>query len=402
MNGDSASTPPLPHPTADRIEEITEGARLRILVVGAGVAGATFAALLRRRGDQVALVERGSPADDEGYMLGMMPLGGRVLNGLDLTAAYEGASVPMRTYDLYDRHGRRIRSYPLASFVEHYGDWRGIERGTLLGLLRDAAGPILYDTTVTGIANATDHAAVTFADGSTSRFDLVIGADGIPSSLRSLVVDPGGVDDFDTGWGGFVLWADPSGADAATYSELWSAGWGIGLYPVPGRVGLFLAGRHEEMTGRDPHAYADELAARLPSGVFASALSTLDRGAAAFYWRMADCRSAVWRVGRTVLLGDAATAFLPTAGVGAAAAMDSAAALADELSRADSAHMEYALELYERRQRHRVELAQQNSRDLARYMFVNGQPTALVRDQLVRFYSLERLMADISKVMEGE
>jgi 2-polyprenyl-6-methoxyphenol hydroxylase-like FAD-dependent oxidoreductase len=117
---------------------------------------------------------------------------------------------------------------------------------------------------------------------------------------------------------------------------------------------------------------------------------------------MADCRSKTWSNGRTVLLGDAAAAFLPTAGVGASAAMDSAAALADELSRADAKHMHYALELFEKRQRHRVETAEKNSRDLSKLMFINSAPGAWARDKLMEFYTLKHLIDDISKVMSGD
>ena len=109
----------------------------------------------------------------------------------------------------------------------------------------------------------------------------------------------------------------------------------------------------------------------------------------------------MWSRDRAVLLGDAAAGFLPTAGVGASAAMDSAAALADELSRADIPHLDHALALYERRQRPRVERAQKNSRTLARTMFVHGGAKTFARDQLARLYSLDRLVSDISGVMEG-
>ncbi|MEZ5267742.1 MAG: hypothetical protein R2789_03945 [Microthrixaceae bacterium] len=99
----------------------------------------------------------------------------------------------------------------------------------------------------------------------------------------------------------------------------------MGIYPVPGRLGVFLAGRHHEIVDHDVQGYARELVERVPDRVFASALGALDLDAPAFYWRMADCRARTWSR-RTVLLGDAAAAFLPTAGVGASAAMDSAAA----------------------------------------------------------------------------
>ncbi|TVM30319.1 FAD-dependent oxidoreductase [Oceanidesulfovibrio marinus] len=388
--------------TAKRIERQLAGARLRVLIIGAGIAGATLGALLRRRGEPAAIIERSDGEEDGGYMLGLMPLGGRVLNGLGLAQEYEAGSLPVRFYILHDRHGQKIRRYPLAPLVDRFGSWRGIERGVLLRMLRQAAGPIEYGTVVEAIDEDAEGATATFHDGSKATFDLIVGADGIHSATRGLILAQDEVEDFDTGWGGFVVWSALDPQEADTYRELWSAGWGVGIYPVPGRCGIFFAGRHQALKDREAQEYAETIEKRLPAGPFRNAVAKRDRSTPAFYWKMADCRARTWSRGRTLLLGDAAAAFLPTAGVGASAAMDSAAALADELSRADVGHMDYALQLYEKRQRRRVELAQKNSRNLARYMFVNSGPMAWARDQFMRFYSLERLMRDISKVMEGE
>ncbi len=385
--------------TAQWVERALSGARLRVLCVGAGIAGATLASLMRQRGEPVALLERGDSEECGGYMLGLMPLGGRVFNGLGLSEQYRAASVPMRAYVLLDRHGRTIRRYPLSEVIEHYGEWRGIERGDLLAMLRQSAGPIRYRSTVTELADDIDGVTATFQDGSSARLDLVIGADGIHSTTRGLVLQPDEVEQYDTGWGGFVLWGPRDDRNADTYTEMWSAGWGVGMYPVKVRVGIFLAGRSDALAEREAHEYADEIASRLPDGPLRAAITARNREESGFFWKMEDRRSSVWSRGNTVLLGDAAAAFLPTAGVGASAAMDSAAALADELTRADTRHMGYALELYERRQRNRVELAQRNSRNLARIMFVNNEPIAFARDHLMRFYSLERLLSDVSRVM---
>jgi 2-polyprenyl-6-methoxyphenol hydroxylase-like FAD-dependent oxidoreductase len=72
-----------------------------------------------------------------------------------------------------------------------------------------------------------------------------------------------------------------------------------------------------------------------------------------FFWKLADQRAPSWVKGRVVLLGDAAGAFLPTAGIGASMAMESAAVLADELSRTDVAHLDHSLAFYETRRRKR-------------------------------------------------
>lgn len=83
-------------------------------------------------------------------------------------------------------------------------------------------------------------------------------------------------------------------------------------------------------------------------------------------------------------------------------AMDSAAALVDELSRSESDHMQYALNLYTRRQKKRVEKAQTDSRQLGKMMFVQSPLLSMVRNYALRFYTLKNLLANISKVIEGE
>ncbi len=392
----------MPTPSVgDQVARQLDGARLRILIVGAGIAGATLAALLSQRGERVAVIERNKDALDNGYMLGLMPLGGRVLNGLNLAAPLRAKSLAMNYYAMHNRRGRLIRRYPMAPLVDRFGSLDGIERGDLLALLRGACGSIIYDASVSTIAQEDDGADVTFHDGSRTRVDLVVAADGMHSQTRALVLKPKEVEPFETGWGGWVIWSKGHVEHPDTYRELWAAGWGMGLYPVPGRVGIFLAGPDAVLQETDAESYAVAIEARLPKGPFLDVLKMRDRDAPSFYWPMADCRARVWSRGRVVLLGDAAAAFLPTAGVGASVAMDSAAALADELSRADAPHMGHALELYEKRQRHRVELAQQNSRNLARLMFVSSPRVAWARDQMMRFYTLRRLIKDISKVMDS-
>ena len=97
------------------------------------------------------------------------------------------------------------------------------------------------------------------------------------------------------------------------------------------------------------------------------------------------------------LVGDAATGFLPTAGVGASNAIKSAQVLADELGRADASTVPLALSLWEERARAKVEANQAASRTLAKMMFVKGSTVAKARDLMLKHYPVDKVAKDIVK-----
>lgn len=74
--------------------------------------------------------------------------------------------------------------------------------------------------------------------------------------------------------------------------------------------------------------------------------------------------------------------------------------LADELSRADVGQLDHALAFYEMRRRKRVEAAQNDSRHMARTMFIETVPLAWGRDQALKFYSLDQLVKQIAKIFD--
>ncbi|WP_293323490.1 NAD(P)/FAD-dependent oxidoreductase [Parvibaculum sp.] len=391
---------------ADAIAPTLSRARLRILIVGAGIAGVTLAALLKQRGEAPVLIEKNPAGTPGGYMLGLLPLGGRVLHGLGLHDAYLAESRPMNAYEFNGMSGKRLRHYSLTPIMERYGAYQGIERGALLDLLHGSLGdlPVHYGTTIRDLAQDEGGVDVTFDDGSHHRFDLVVAADGIHSTTRDFILSADEYTPYRTGWGGWVMWTDAPSAMGGTYRELWGPGWGMGLYPVKDRTGIFLAGRIDALKEKSARSLVDKLKTQLGKrkGPFADALESLEPEDEPFFWDLDDGRAKRWSKGRVVLLGDAAAAFLPTAGAGASVAMDSAAALADELSRTDAAGMTRALTLYEKRQRSRVETAQDGSRSLARLMFVNSPALVRLRNASMYLYTQKRLLKSLDRMIEGE
>ncbi len=379
---------------------------LNILIVGAGVAGLTCANLLKNQGMDAFIIER-EPSQSfnaSGYMLGLLPLGGRVFNQINLRDQYFRNSIQMDLYNVHSSSGSLIRSYPLEFINKQYGSYRGISRQHLIELLMQKIDrkQILFETTVISVAQQDGGVEVVFSDDTVRKFDLVIVADGIHSETRKKILNASEYHYQDTGWGGWVTWMGKQ--SGSTYEEYWGAGSFLGLYPAENDIGVFLGGPAYNIQKKGLKEFSCEVANMLKHNKTfpKEALKCFDRDERHFFWNFKDCRCDVWHKGNVVLLGDAATGFLPTAGVGASMAMDSAAALVDELSRVDREHIQYALDLYTRRQKNRVERAHSDSRKLGKLMFVKSAIIAHLRDRIVSWYSLKRMLADLSKVMEGK
>ncbi|HKK46757.1 MAG TPA: NAD(P)/FAD-dependent oxidoreductase [Balneolaceae bacterium] len=378
---------------------------LNILIVGAGVAGLTCGGLLEKHGVNSVIVEREDKEtfNTSGYMLGLLPLGGRVLNALDARDDYFENSVQMESYEIHDEHGQLVKSYPLDFINEEFGSYRGITRTALIDILleKNKQSEIRYGKSVAKLDQLSEGVNVTFSDGSASAFDVVIVADGIHSETRRQILEEDEYAYKDTGWGGWVTWMDMDPISA--YKEYWGTGTFLGLYPVEDKIGVFLGGPVEEIKQKGLEAFIgdvkDQISDQLP--LPHQALDSYNPQVDPFFWEFHDCHSDVWHKGNTVLLGDAATGFLPTAGVGASMAMDSAAALVDELTRVDKQHISYGLKLFTKRQKERVEKAQKDSRELGKMMFVNSNIISGIRNKLLPFYSLQRMLSDLSEVMEG-
>ncbi|MGY1823235.1 FAD-dependent oxidoreductase [Geodermatophilus sp. SYSU D00079] len=370
---------------------------VRVLVVGAGVAGTTLAGHLRRAGWSPVLVDRRGADGGLGYMLGLVPLVDPVLEHLGVAAAHRERSVPVRRYVLRDRAGRPLRRYPLDGLLT-LGDYRGIERGELLAVLGDAGGPVTYGTTVSGLVQSADVVRADFSDGRTAEFDVVVAADGVHSGTRSLVMAPERVSRYDTGWGGWVGWTAPDDAPDQ-YEECWGPGFFVGTYPVRGRTGFFVGGPRR-LTGEGPAAFAERVRRRLRTDDrrTARALTAVAEGSGVHFWPLADVRAASWSSGRVGLLGDAAAGFLPTAGIGAAMAMESAAVLGRLLQQGTAAAVPELLRRFEAVQRSRVQSAQENSRWLARLVFRTSRPVAVARDAAFRRVPLAAVLGPIRRL----
>lgn len=402
------------------------GGCLRILIVGGGVAGLTLAALLRQRGGEPTVVEAVPEYGRAGYLISLWPMGNRVLRGLGLYEGFREMGVPLLRHVLRDGRGRIIRVSEVGARMAPHGEIRTLERADLVDLLRSHNGvpggiPVRMGTTVGRIEQDERSVRVAFSDGSEGEFDLVVGADGANSRVRNLLF--GEVSPRPAGAVLYWWWeeAEPGAEPATTIDDYWGAGRLLGLYSGrnrSARYAMFPADTAEDAREAPPvagggssdgaadgptaarRALLRERLAGFGGPETEKILARLQGAGRVDRLELSDLRSPAWHKGRVALLGDSAVSVLPVAGVGASLAMESAAALADELLRADPAHVPGALRLYEARRRKRAEKLQGGSRMMIRLPLVRRPGLAAARDALLRRLPERVVAGDAGQMMD--
>jgi FAD-dependent urate hydroxylase len=160
----------------------------RILIVGAGLAGLALTRALRRAGFAPDLIERGAGWEDAGTGLYLPANGVRALRtlGLQETVAARAATIPRQR--LLDHRGRQLADIDLHQLWGDVGPCLALPRTELHQVLREGV-PVRLGRTVRALHGLDGPVGVTFDDGRVSEFDLVVGADGLRSTVRRLAVD---------------------------------------------------------------------------------------------------------------------------------------------------------------------------------------------------------------------
>ncbi|MFO1056885.1 MAG: flavin-dependent oxidoreductase [Dongiaceae bacterium] len=169
---------------------------MRALVAGAGIGGLTLALKLAARGIQATLFESARELTELGVGINLLPHGARELIGLGLGAALAGTGIPTRELRYLTRFGRSIHADPRGEAAGFRWPQYSIHRGRLQALLAAAVRERLgegairlghhlaeYAETGEGIeARLVDRASG--AERGRARGDLLVGCDGVRSTLR--------------------------------------------------------------------------------------------------------------------------------------------------------------------------------------------------------------------------
>ena len=301
----------------------------RILIVGGGIAGLALGRALRAQGFDPEIIERAAAWPASGTGLYLPGNGVRALGALGLADEVLARAVRMSHQRILDHTGRRLAEIALERFWSPVGPCVGIVRGELHRILLEGSAGVRMrlGTSVTALSQDHDEVNVIFSDGSTGTYDLVVGADGIHSSIRQLVF---GSDV--PGYLGQVSWrflVDHPGA-ITTWTVMLGPRRAFLMMPVgPNRLYCYAdlaATAAVDPTERDPgrlRALFADFAEPVPS--LLRALESFD----SIHFSPIEeivCETPVR--GRVVLLGDAAHAMSPNMAEGASLALEDALVLA--------------------------------------------------------------------------
>lgn len=335
---------------------------LQILIAGAGIGGVTAALSLMKAGHDAVVFEQADQLSEIGAGIQLSANAMHVLNNLGLGEEISRLSFRPRAYvfRLHDT-GEIVSQFPLADVHQsrHGASYNQLHRADLHNLLVGAAQALKPDLIrlgrrATRFEETPEQVSLQFADGSTAKGHVLVGADGIKSVVREQIAGPDrAVYTGDAAWRLVIPTARlPSDIMPPVMSVWMGSGRHAVCYYLRGGELLNFAASVETNEVSEESWTATYPWRKLKDdfiGWHKDIQTIIDAapGDKCFRWSL-FCRPPIskWSTQRTTLLGDSAHATLPYLAQGAAMAIEDGAVLARALGIA--ADVPEALQMYER------------------------------------------------------
>jgi 2-polyprenyl-6-methoxyphenol hydroxylase-like FAD-dependent oxidoreductase len=315
---------------------------MKVAINGAGIAGTALAYWLGKMGHEVLLVEQAPALRTGGYILNLWGIGYDAVEKMGLLPGLLELQYESDELRMVDRRGRTRGGYPSRVLLD-------LAKGRIASLARaDIAAAIhgvldshvetLLGDSITAIENDGVHARVEFEHAPPREVDLVVGADGLHSTVRRLIFGPDGGFEFPMGChvASFEVAGYRPRSDRV-YVAHTAPGRYIARFPVrDDKTLFFMLLRNEYLPAALP---ADESARKAALTAACSGmgwecpaiLSALNTADGIYFDSISQIRMDTWTKRRVTLIGDAAACPSLIAGEGAGLALAEAYVLAGEI-----------------------------------------------------------------------
>ncbi len=321
-----------------------------VLIVGGGIGGLTAAIALRGYGFSVQIVERDPQWSLYGVGIIQQMNVVRAMQQIGVLDAYLSRAYGFdRTTIFVGPTGVQETAFETPRLAgPNYPSNAGIRRTDLQVVLGDAAraagASIRLGVTVETMTDVGNGVDVVFSDGTSGRFDCVLGADGIYSRTRAAILPDAPKPRYTGQWVWRYNLPLLQGLDGI---HIFAGPCNAGLVPISDSLMYLFLVSEEPMGGFLPvegAAAAMRARARMPAPQLVPQLQAItdDAGVVARPIETVFLEQEPWHVGRIALIGDAVHASSPHLAQGAGMAIEDAIVVAEELARHPTPEIAFA------------------------------------------------------------
>ena len=197
---------------------------MRVIVVGAGIAGLCAAIALRKANNEVVVLEQAPRVDAVGAGLTLFANAMSALDRLGVGEAVAARGAAATQSAILTREGRELTRVP-SDLLE---GTIALHRADLQAELAVAGGEVRVGVEVTVVQQGDDAVVAVAADGSEEHGDLLVGADGLSSVVRRAIAD------VPIRYAGYTAWRGVSSlpVEAGRLTESWGVGERFGLVDI--------------------------------------------------------------------------------------------------------------------------------------------------------------------------
>jgi len=308
--------------------------KINILIVGAGIAGLSFARACEQQGIKVTIIEKSAQLSDFGAGICLPANAMIAFKHLGLEQEILDAAFQVDSIEYVRDNGKPLSSASLRKKPYNKAAFVALPRSELINILhKGLKSKIIFNSNIDKYEQIDDRVKVLLNHSIRSKFyDLVVGADGISSSLRNQIFDSTGDEDL-----GITTWRFNVELDTSDIQPIYYLGTDTVLmfYPIS-KTQVYVYAHINDQENKYSDLMPHDILPELFSGYCDAAkniLSKVNDETVIYSGRLKTISELHFSQGRTVFIGDALHGCPPSLQQGVAMAVEDALILTNSLTK---------------------------------------------------------------------